>query len=896
MAADDRSRSEAARQRRQDQLQRWLGSETDRTVPEIRERPAGNEGRRSRVRFTQGAVFMAACSAGDREEVAALLRQGADINHANIDGLTALHQACIDENAEMVQFLVESGSEVNRGDNEGWTPLHAAASCGFLQITKYLIEHGARVEAVNSEGELPLDVATEDAMERLLKEEIKKKGVDVDSARKEEERVMLQDAMAVLNGRGRLTPHPNTGATALHVAAAKGYIEVMKVLLKGEMDVDCRDADGWTPLHAAAHWGQEEACSLLADNMCDMGAVNKVGQTPLDVADENLADFLEELMKKQKVLRSEKLKMSQTPVIETSPPISMVPVRPRRTSISRMSSKEKISLHERERHAPPALPSSPAEEEEESQTGPQGPTGTSHSSSSEEDSESESDGESEKMKTREIINNLNNKRNSSAAPASTTATSAGGTVGKKTETSRSLASEGLDRVSLRKAGSSGTLSAGGAPGPGSEPAKAPESSAGMTRSASSPRLSLESDTKEPRLARVPPTPTRRLFTIADLSNPDAFSSGLTRSSSYTRRLNSQSGSDPTSQVPGMTRSSSYGRKLNEPAVTSVTTGTSSGLSRINSLTSQRLAQEQSEKKEPESTTTSNSVTTATSESESKQRRKSYLTPVRDEEAEAQRKARSRHARQSRRSTQGVTLTDLQEAEKNMKTEQKEREKKKEDDERDGKQKKAEEGEVSWRARIANLQKSDLLGLTSPPGAPRPPSAEDRDSQQGGTADSDRDRRRLRTRRRGAHRTEESDDNEPSGEDDGGAGGQANRYTSRSDVSCNDRIVNRDSEIKDYKKLFEEVSRENGQLQAQLQDTLRTVSQTRLDLDKATQRQERISDCSALLELEKKERRILERRVAELEEELKVLGDLRADNQRLKDENGALIRVISKLSK
>lgn len=28
----------------------------------------------------------------------------------------------------------------------------------------------------------------------------------------------------------------------------------------------------------------------------------------------------------------------------------------------------------------------------------------------------------------------------------------------------------------------------------------------------------------------------------------------------------------------------------------------------------------------------------------------------------------------------------------------------------------------------------------------------------------------------------------------------------------------------------------------------------------------------------------------------VLVDLRADNQRLKDENGALIRVISKLSK
>lgn len=90
MAATDHSRSEAAKQRRQDQLQRWLGSETDRTDAESRS--GGGGSRRSKVRFAQGAVFMAACSAGDREEVAALLRQGADINHANIDGLTALHQ------------------------------------------------------------------------------------------------------------------------------------------------------------------------------------------------------------------------------------------------------------------------------------------------------------------------------------------------------------------------------------------------------------------------------------------------------------------------------------------------------------------------------------------------------------------------------------------------------------------------------------------------------------------------------------------------------------------------------------------------------------------------------------------------------------------------------------
>lgn len=73
-----------------------------------------------------------------------------------------------------------------------------------------------------------------------------------------------------------------------------------------------------------------------------------------------------------------------------------------RTSISRMSSKEKISLHERERHAPPALQTPPAEEEEEepgaetraSAQPSASSKAASSSSSSEEESESESDTES----------------------------------------------------------------------------------------------------------------------------------------------------------------------------------------------------------------------------------------------------------------------------------------------------------------------------------------------------------------------------------------------------------------------------------------------------------------------------------------------------------------------
>ena len=44
-----------------------------------------------------------------------------------------------------------------------------------------------------------------------------------------EERMMLADAMQWRNANSLGdTPHAKTGATALHVAAAKGYVRVMK--------------------------------------------------------------------------------------------------------------------------------------------------------------------------------------------------------------------------------------------------------------------------------------------------------------------------------------------------------------------------------------------------------------------------------------------------------------------------------------------------------------------------------------------------------------------------------------------------------------------------------------------------------------------------------------------
>ncbi|XP_071833533.1 protein phosphatase 1 regulatory subunit 12B-like isoform X4 [Apostichopus japonicus] len=290
--ADERPKS--AMIRRHEQLQRWKESELAKTSD-------SRKNKKTKVKFQAGCVFLAACASGDDEDVQHLLNIGADINYANIDGLTALHQAVIDENQDMVEFLLENGANIESQDNEGWTPLHAAASCGFIDIASFLIESGANVAAVNNEGEIPLDLAEEEDMEEFLEEQIDKAGIDAEEARSEEETIMLRDAKQWLNNKNvKEKKHPTTGACALHVAASKGYMKVMELLLQNNADVNIKDCDGWTPLHAASHWGQKEAVELLVENMADMDAKNKLGQTAFDLADaDDMLPYLAEMKKKQ---------------------------------------------------------------------------------------------------------------------------------------------------------------------------------------------------------------------------------------------------------------------------------------------------------------------------------------------------------------------------------------------------------------------------------------------------------------------------------------------------------------------------------------------------------------------------------------------------------------------
>ncbi|NXO21122.1 MYPT2 phosphatase, partial [Cisticola juncidis] len=870
-------------------------------------------------------------------------------------------QACIDENLDMVKFLVENGANVNQQDNEGWTPLHAVASCGYLNIAEYLISHGANVAAVNSEGEVPSDIAEEAAMKDLLLEQVKKQGIDLELSRKEEEQQMLQDARQWLNsGRIEDVKQPRTGATALHVAAAKGYSEVMRLLIQAGFNLNVQDNDGWTPLHAAAHWGVKEACSILAEALCDMDVRNKLGQTPFDVADEGLVEHLEMLQKKQTVLRSEK--ETRNKLIEAD-----MNGKPQNRLFT---NKEKI-LYEED-----TLKSMETEEENKD---------SSSSSSEEEEAEdevSESDAEKESERKEEPFANHSSHESRPSIteqmpppePNSFTASARRFSWLSKSDEQKDESPSSW-RLGLRKTGSHNMLSEVAATREAQR-----EKTPSIYRSSSSPRISALMDNKEKDrdnksyLATIVP---RRLSSTGDIEEKENRESAvnLVRSGSYTRqpwREEPKGNEAPHSAAP-TTYVSTYlkrapFRQQTDSAVEKSAEG-SCASTPLGVITNRAVLG------------TANGTGNAGAASapgkdlsaeEARERRRSYLTPVRDEEAESLRKARSRQARQTRRSTQGVTLTDLQEAERTFSRSRAERQAQEQPGDTAGDTERPE-GRARWgRGTDDETVYRRLRGPAQPdkPTTPVSPSTaapllytssyltrankylgpdsvnpadfraaatemekngtyqekcEDQDSDDRSlNKQSIRERRRPKERRRGTgiiFSTQDDDD-----EVDGNEEVKETRVSetmlesatnpTTSDSSYSDRTSSRssaysrrenrlaalssraeDESSRDYKKLYESALSENQKLKSKLQEAQLELADIKAKLEKAAQqKQEKTSDRSSMLEMEKREKRALERKLSEMEEEMKILTELKSDNQRLKDENGALIRVISKLSK
>ncbi|XP_022917855.2 protein phosphatase 1 regulatory subunit 12A isoform X7 [Onthophagus taurus] len=880
------TRTTSALHKRVEQLKRWEESDTNRE-------PVTPKQRSRKIKFSSGCVFLAACAAGEKDEVLRLLEKGADIDTANVDGLTALHQACIDDNLDMVEFLVEHGADVNRGDNEGWTPLHATASCGFLSIAKYLIDHGANVAAVNCDGELALDITESERMEELLKSEVEARGIDCEKARSEEERLMLRDATEWLSSKTSSVDIGNakTGATPLHVASAKGYVKVIKVLLQCGADVNKQDNDGWTPLHAASHWGQMEATELLANNMADMDAQNFVGQTPFDVCDNDMLPHLDMLKKRQVKDEAMRGLGKKRPEQDRTTEVEM-PTKVKRVEVKIESNEEDENL---------------------------------------------------KKESEVEIKNKVNTMNNDVPPVHIVAVK-----------------EASEQVK----------------GPPSLPPKQPppdnvnidDSAPTWRRQTHRPNSFREKDGEnEVTIRRIhsfqndPDKSNKIENEDATSSTPEITGTTTTTNTTTTTTTTPSTKTVSSSPLPNVVPIRS-GLKL---AIASATPPTSS----VQTTTP------------PTPTTPSNGNNRLTM---IKNFFKSFVPPVRDEESETQRKAHAKRVRETRRSTQGVTLEEIKSAEQLVKM-------KNQTTNNNNNNNNVESGangdsnttvsvtatittatptvitrdteepvvttherRPSWRLRVDNGSKFKLEDVNKPEEPPSTPSYIRRSGLQSNplprpssapveTADTtvtlplrrpksteekialeqDKEndarnaqatlatqaaiqrRRRPKRRSTGVVTLENMEDGESEKDQSTGGGGDfddstkvnhqesGNERSGRSSrvSSSSDLILRGENGEIDYKRLYEQSLTEIDRLKDKLRKSDEELRDTKQTLEKL----QTVTSKNSLSELEKREKRAMERKLSEMEEELKQLQKLKAENERLRAENRALTRVVNKLS-
>ena len=159
---------------------------------------------------------------GDVVALERLVEQGADVNEARGDGMTALHFAAEQGNVEAVRILLQAGAGVVAGTRIGhYTPLHLASRGGHVTVAQSLLDAGADARPSTS----------------------------------------------------------NSGATPLHLAAssAGGGAELIALLVEHGADVNARElSSGQTPLMFAAGTGRAEAVAELLAHGADPSVTTQV--------------------------------------------------------------------------------------------------------------------------------------------------------------------------------------------------------------------------------------------------------------------------------------------------------------------------------------------------------------------------------------------------------------------------------------------------------------------------------------------------------------------------------------------------------------------------------------------------------------------------------------------
>src|SRR3989441_149406 len=174
-----------------------------------------------------------AAEKSDRATIRTLLKQHADVNAPQVDGMTALHWAAYRDDVKTAKLLVAAGANVKAENRYGVTALSMACVNGNTEQVELLLGAGADPNTTLRGGETVLMTAARTGRVGPVKALLARKA-DVNANEKDQQ-------------------------TALMWAAAEGHTEVVELLLKAGADFRTALPDsGFTPFFFAVREGRTD--------------------------------------------------------------------------------------------------------------------------------------------------------------------------------------------------------------------------------------------------------------------------------------------------------------------------------------------------------------------------------------------------------------------------------------------------------------------------------------------------------------------------------------------------------------------------------------------------------------------------------------------------------------
>ncbi|XP_071508793.1 uncharacterized protein [Diadema antillarum] len=249
--------------------------------------------------------LLVASEEGHEEIMRILLQQNARVDVFDEHGKAALHLAAENGHLAVADVLLWHKAFVNAKSKIGVTPLHLAAQNGHNELVNLLIHnHGAAIDALSLSKKTALHLAAQNGQlqvcETLLKLKSDSNATDIIKIDDVHGQTPLHLAAEndhadivklFLKHKSELVSMANAeGNTCAHIAASKGSVAVVKELLRFNRNGVCtakNKTNGSSALHLAAAGGHKEVVRVLLDHGASPTEENADGMTAIHLAAQN---------------------------------------------------------------------------------------------------------------------------------------------------------------------------------------------------------------------------------------------------------------------------------------------------------------------------------------------------------------------------------------------------------------------------------------------------------------------------------------------------------------------------------------------------------------------------------------------------------------------------------